>query len=174
MAKRDDYLSWDEYYMSIAIIASMRSKDESTQVGACLVDKNKRLLTIGYNGTPIGWNDDFFPWEREGERLNTKYPYVCHAERNAIDNFRGNHESIEGATLYVNLFPCNECAKSIIQSGIRNVIYLSDKYAENEDTKAAKRMFDMCRVTYRQIDIPKTITINLSESQGKNKVKRLN
>ena len=148
--KRTDYLSWDEYFMSVAYLASMRSKDPNTQVGACIVSQDNKILSMGYNGFPIGCSDDDFPWEREGKTLMTKYPYVTHSELNAILNFRGG--SLEGATIYVTLFPCNECAKAIIQSGIRNVVYDSDKYAEADSTIASKRMFDAAGVTYRQYE----------------------
>ena len=121
--KRENYLSWDEYFMAITELSAMRSKDPSTQVGACIVSDDNRILSIGYNGAPNGFNDDEFPWGRDGENLNTKYPYVCHAEMNAILNYRGSRKDLEGSKIYVDLFPCNECAKMIIQSGIKEVIY---------------------------------------------------
>ncbi len=148
--KRDDYISWDEYFMAIAVLSAMRSKDPSTQVGACIVDKNNRILSIGYNGTPNNFDDDAFPWDREGNPLETKYLYVVHAERNAILNYRGNKKDLEGSKLYVDLFPCNECAKEIIQSGISEVIYLRDKYANTDGVIASKKMFDTCGVVYRE------------------------
>ena len=114
--KRKDYLSWEEYFMGIAKLSAMRSKDPSTQVGACIVDHNNRILSIGYNGSPNGFEDDIFPWGRVGNPLETKYMYVCHAEMNAILNYRGSRNELEGAKVYVDLFPCNECAKLIIQS----------------------------------------------------------
>ena len=117
--QRLDYLSWDEYFMGVAELSAMRSKDPSTQVGACIVSADNRILSIGYNGAPNGFEDKYFPWDREGEFLNTKYPFVCHAELNAISNFRGNKKDLEGAKLYVTLFPCNECTKLIIQNGIK-------------------------------------------------------
>ena len=123
--KRNDYISWDEYFMGVAILAGMRSKDPSTQVGACIVDNDNKILSQGYNGLPRGCSDDEFPWDREGDMLETKYPYVVHAELNAILNSRGT--SLVGSKIYVALFPCNECAKAIIQSGIKEVVYLSDK-----------------------------------------------
>ena len=126
--KRENYISWEEYFMAIAKLSAMRSKDPSTQVGACIVSNDNRILSIGYNGAPNGFNDDEFPWAREGANLDTKYPYVCHAELNAILNYRGSKKDLENAKIYVDLFPCNECAKIIIQSGIKEVIYLSDKY----------------------------------------------
>lgn len=149
--KRKDYLSWDECFMGIAKLAAGRSKDPNTQVGACIVGEDNRILSIGYNGTPNNFNDDFFPWNREGENENeTKYPYVCHAEFNAILNFAGSRRDLKGAKIYVNLFPCQECSKAIIQSGIKEVIYLSDKYADSPSTIASKYMFDETGVIYRQ------------------------
>ena len=151
--QRKEYLNWDQYFMGIAKLSAMRSKDPSTQVGACIVGDDNRILSIGYNGTPNGYDDSFFPWDREGEPLNTKYFYVCHAEMNAILNYRGNRKELENAKVYVDLFPCNECAKIIIQSGIKEVIYLSDKYAHTDSTIASKRLFDACGVKYRQIEL---------------------
>lgn len=150
--KRKNYLTWDEYFMSIAKLTAGRSKDPNTQVGACIVSGDNRVLSTGYNGTPNGFNDDDFPWKREGNPLETKYMYVCHAEANAIDNYRGYKKEFENARIYVDLFPCNECAKKIIQSGIKEVIYLSDKYADSDSTKAAKLLFDTCGVKYRKLD----------------------
>ena len=150
--KRKEYLNWDEYFMGIAKLTSGRSKDPNTQVGACIVSSDNRVLSTGYNGTPNGFNDDDFPWKREGSPLETKYIYVCHAEANAIDNFRGYKKEFENARIYVDLFPCNECAKRIIQSGIKEVIYLSDKYADQDSFKASKILFDKCGVKYRQLD----------------------
>ena len=162
--KREVYISWDEYFMGIAILSSKRSKDPSTQVGACIVGDDNRILSIGYNGTPNGFPDSDFPWDREGDALNTKYFYVCHAELNAILNFRGNRRDLEGARIYVALFPCNECAKAIIQCGIKEVVYLSDKYNGTEGNIASKRLFDKCGVTYRMVDAKnKEITLNLDE-----------
>ena len=132
MKKRNDYLSWDEYFMSIAKITAGRSKDPNTQVGACIVSKDNRILSTGYNGAPNNFDDDKFPWDREGNPLETKYMYVCHAEANAIDNFRGYKKEFENSRIYVDLFPCNECAKKIIQNGIKEVIYLSDKYKDTD------------------------------------------
>ncbi len=151
--KRQDYLAWDEYFMAIAKLSAMRSKDPSTQVGACIVGNNNRILGIGYNGAPNGYDDDKFPWAREGQNLDTKYPYVCHAEMNAILNYRGDKKELEDAKLYVDLFPCNECAKIIIQSGIKKIIYLSDKYAGTEENIASKRLFDECHVQYEKIQL---------------------
>ncbi len=162
--QRKEYLSWDEYFMGVAKLSALRSKDPSTQVGACIVGADNRILSIGYNGTPNGFPDSDFPWDREGDALNTKYFYVCHAELNAILNFRGNRRDLEGARIYVALFPCNECAKAIIQCGIKEVVYLSDKYNGTEGNIASKRLFDKCGVTYRTVDVNnKEITLNLEE-----------
>ncbi len=152
---RKDYLSWDEYFMGIAKLSALRSKDPSTQVGACIVSSDNRILSMGYNGTPNGFDDQDFPWDREGHALNTKYLYVCHAELNAILNFRGHKRDFEGAKIYVALFPCNECAKAIIQSGIKEVIYLSDKYKDQDNFKASKILFDKCNVKYRELIVEK-------------------
>ena len=162
--QRKEYLSWDEYFMGVAKLSALRSKDPSTQVGACIVGADNHILSIGYNGTPNGFPDSDFPWDREGDALNTKYFYVCHAELNAILNFRGNRRDLEGARIYVALFPCNECAKAIIQCGIKEVVYLSDKYNGTEGNIASKRLFDKCGVTYRMVDAKnKEITLNLEE-----------
>ena len=148
MPKRTDYISWDEYFMGVALLSGMRSKDPNTQVGACIVSKENKILSMGYNGLPIGCSDDDFPWEREGDELNTKYLYTTHSELNAILNYRGG--SLDGATLYVTLFPCNECAKAIIQAGIRTIVYESDKYANDASTRASKRMLNAAGVRYYQ------------------------
>ncbi len=149
---RNDYLSWEEYFMAIAKLSAMRSKDPNTQVGACIISNDNRILSIGYNGTPNGFNDEEFPWNRDGDPLETKYLYVVHAERNAILNYRGSRKDLENSRIYVDLFPCNECAKEIIQAGIKEVIYMSDKYAKTKETIAAKKLFDACNVKYRKID----------------------
>ena len=146
--KRMDHITWDEYFMGVAILSGMRSKDPNSQVGACIVSQDNKILSMGYNGFPIGCSDDEFPWAREGDPLDTKYLYVCHADLNAILNYGGG--SLKGARIYTTLFPCNECTKAIIQSGIAEVIYYSDKYADTDSTIAAKRMLDMVRITYRQ------------------------
>ena len=160
--QRKDYLTWDEYFMGIAKLSAMRSKDPNTQVGACIVGDDNRILSIGYNGCPNGFHDDVFPWDREGEPLKTKYLYVCHAEMNAILNYRGNRKELEEARIYVDLFPCNECAKLIIQAGIREVIYACDKYANTDGVIASKKMFDTCGVKYKQIKLSgKEIRIDL-------------
>ena len=146
--KRKDYLSWEEYFMGLAILSAERSKDPSTQVGACIVDENNKIISVGYNGAPIGYDDDKdMTWERDGDFLDTKYAYVCHSELNAILNSK---VKVDGCKLFVTLFPCNECAKVIIQSGIKEVIYLSDKYNGTEGNIAAKRMLDVCNIKYRE------------------------
>ena len=146
--KRQGYISWDEYFMGVAMLAAKRSKDPNTQVGACIVSPDNIILSTGYNGLPKGCSDDEFPWEREG--AETKYPFVVHAELNAILNCNG--KSLKDAKIYVALFPCNECAKAIIQSGIREVVYLSDKYASTAATLASKRMLEAAGVAYRPLE----------------------
>lgn len=147
--KREEYISWDEYFMGVALLAAMRSKDPNTQVGACIVDSENRILSTGYNGFPSGCSDDEYPWERDGEFGCTKYPFVVHAELNAILNARG--KNLTGAKIYVALFPCNECAKAIIQSGIKEIVYLSDKYANTEGTLASKRMLKSAGIKFTQL-----------------------
>ncbi len=147
--KREDYISWDDYFMGISLLSGMRSKDPSTQVGACIVDKDNRIVSIGYNGFINGCSDEDFPWEREGEFLDTKYPYVVHAEQNAILNARG--KSLEGCRIYVNLFPCHDCARNVIQSGIKKVYYLVDKYSHTDSIKASKYMFEKAKVELIQL-----------------------
>lgn len=149
--KRSGYISWDEYFMGVALLAAQRSKDPNTQVGACIVDDQNRILSTGYNGFPYGCSDDVFPWDREGK--DTKYPYVVHAELNAILNTRG--KSLAGSRIYVALFPCNECAKAIIQAGIKEVIYLSDKYGTTPMTLASKRMLAAAGVSARALETEK-------------------
>ena len=146
--KRKDYISWDEYFMGVSLLSGMRSKDPNTQVGACIVSEDNKILSMGYNGFPIGCSDEDFPWEREGEMTETKYAYVTHSELNAILNYRGG--SLKGAKLYVSLFPCNECAKAIIQCGIKTVIYDDDKYANTPGNICARKMFDAAGVEYRK------------------------
>ena len=159
--KRQDYITWDEYFMGVASLAAMRSKDPSTQVGACIVDNENRILSTGYNGFPYGCSDDEYPWDREGEDQNcTKYPFVVHAELNAILNAGGR--PLAGSRIYVALFPCNECAKAIIQSGVREVVYLSDKYKGTPENIASKRMLDAAGVKYTRLKAAtKSITIDL-------------
>lgn len=146
---RQDYISWDEYFMGVALLSAKRSKDPNTQVGACIVNKNKKIVGIGYNGLPFGCDDAVFPWDRSGDFLNTKYPYVVHAEPNAILN---SNSQTQDCTLYVSLFPCNECAKLIIQSGIKEIVYMDDKYNGTESDIASKKMLDAANVTYRKME----------------------
>ena len=156
--KRTNYISWDEYFMGVAKLAAHRSKDPSTQVGACIVSPENIIISTGYNGMPMGCSDDDFPWAREG--AETKYPYVVHAELNAILNATGR--DLRGSRVYVALFPCNECAKAIIQSGIKEVVYLSDKYAGTPGNVASKRMLDAAGVKYTQLrPATKSLTIDL-------------
>lgn len=155
--KRQDYISWDEYFMGVAVLAGRRSKDPNTQVGACIVSPDNIIISTGYNGFPVGCSDDEYPWEREGE--NTKYPFVVHAELNAILNAHGR--SLIGSRIYVALFPCNECAKAIIQAGIREVVYLSDKYEKDPMTQASKRMMTSAGVKMRQF-LPQRDKIELA------------
>ncbi len=158
--KRDGYLEWDAYFMGVAILSSYRSKDPGTQVGACIVSKNNRIMSVGYNGMPSGCSDDVYPWERDGDALNTKYLFVCHAELNAILNFRGG--SLEGSRIYTTLFPCNECAKALIQSGISEIVYMQDKYSETDSVIASKKMMDSAGVKYRKYEpLGKEISLNL-------------
>ena len=146
--KREDYISWDEYFMGIAFLSGQRSKDPHTQVGACIVSQDNKILSMGYNGFPTGCSDDEFPWNRDGDPLDNKYFYTTHSELNAILNYRGG--SLDGAKLYVSLFPCNECAKAIIQSGIREIIYDSDQYDGTPSVIASKRMLDAAGVKYHK------------------------
>lgn len=161
--KRNGYISWDEYFMGVALLAAERSKDPNTQVGACIVDSDNRIVSTGYNGFPYGCSDNEYPWDREGDTQNTKYAYVVHAELNAILNARGR--SVVGTTLYVALFPCNECAKAIIQSGITEVVYLSDKYANTPGTLISKRMLKSAGVTLRQL-VPEKESILIDYRKG--------
>jgi len=146
--KRIDYLSWDEYFMAVALLSGLRSKDPNTQVGACVANAQNKIVGVGYNGFPRGCSDDDLPWQREGNYLDTKYPYVCHAEVNAVLNSISS--DLHDCRIYVALFPCNECTKVIIQSGIKKIIYLQDKYKDTDSVKAAKIMLDQTGTTYRQ------------------------
>ncbi|MDR2867131.1 MAG: dCMP deaminase family protein [Acholeplasmatales bacterium] len=149
MPKRLDYISWDRYFLGIAKLSAMRSKDPKTQVGAVIVSTNKKISGIGYNGFPRGIDDDHFSWESEGDWIDTKYPYVVHAEANAILN---STEKIEGSSLYVTLFPCNECAKLIIQAGIKEIVYISDKFSKVEQLAASKKMLAAAGISLRKIN----------------------
>jgi len=141
--RREDYISWEEYFMGVAMLSAKRSKDPSTQVGACIVSPDNKIVGTGYNGFPQGCSDDEFPWSRDGGRFESKYAYVVHAELNAILNSNG---SVRGCTIYVALFPCEECAKAIIQAGIKEVVYASDKYSETDGVRASKRMLEAAGV----------------------------
>ena len=152
--KRTDYISWDQYFMGIALLSAKRSKDPNTQVGACIVNTEHRIVGLGYNGFPAGCSDDSLPWAREGEFLDTKYPYVVHAELNAILN---SIQKLNNCTIYVDLFPCNECAKITIQLGIKEIIYESDKYHDDPQWQAARRMLDLANIKYRQYTPKNTI-----------------
>jgi dCMP deaminase len=164
MGKREGYIGWDEYFMGIALLSAQRSKDPSTQVGACIVNQDRKIVGVGYNGFPKGCDDDVLPWDREGPFLETKYPFVCHAELNAILN--SISRDLNGCTIYVALFPCNECAKAIIQSGIRTIMYLSDKYADTDVVRASKMMLDQAGVAYRQIrPVHTRIVLDLSTEE---------
>lgn len=159
MPKRKDYNSWDETFMAIAIIMSKRSKDPNSQVGACIINEQKRIVATGYNGFPNGISDDLFPWEREGNVLDVKYTYVCHSELNAILN---STVALANCKMYVTLFPCNECTKAIIQSGIKEIIYLDDKYKDTDTVIASKKMLDTAGIKYTQYNSSnKTLTINI-------------
>lgn len=159
-SKRQDYISWDEYFMGVAYLSAMRSKDPSTQVGACIVSPENKILSMGYNGFPNGCSDDEYPWGKTGEEINCKYLYTTHSELNAILNYRGG--SLEGAKMYVTLFPCNECAKAIIQAGIKELVYASDKYSETPSVVASKKMLNSAGVKYTPYSFSdKSITINL-------------
>lgn len=163
--KRAGYISWDEYFMGVADLSGMRSKDPNTQVGACIVSEDNKIMSMGYNGFPNGCSDDEFPWAREvkgenGDPYNTKYLYVTHSELNAILNYRGG--SLEGSKLYVTLFPCNECAKAIIQAGIKTIIYKEDKYPDSPSVRASKRMLNAAGVRYYQYEkTARTIEIHV-------------
>lgn len=145
---REDYLNWEEYFMGIALLSAQRSKDPSTQVGACIVDRDNKVVSIGYNGMPRGVDDEKIPWGH-GEGAESKYLYVCHAEFNAILNTRDG-SALSGCRIYVTLFPCNECAKAIVQTGIKEVIYLDDKYHDHVEEVASRTILDMAGVKYRR------------------------
>ncbi len=150
MSKRTNYISWDEYFMGIALLSAHRSKDPTTQVGACIVNQRNKIVGAGYNGLPAGCSDDDCPWDRDGDYLQTKYPYVCHAELNAILNNIGI--DLHNCRLYTTLFPCNECAKAIVQAGISEVIYLDDKYADSLVNQASRKILDAAGIRTRKVD----------------------
>ncbi len=163
--KNKDYISWDEYFMGVALLSAKRSKDPHTKVGACIINQKKRIVGIGYNGFPMGCDDSKFPWvnDKDLNALDTKYPYVVHAEANAILN--SNISSLDGATLYVSLFPCNDCAKLIIQSGIKNIVFMDDKYKEENTNIASRRMFDAAGVKYTKLG--ETLSVDINEISSK-------
>ena len=154
MSDEKRILEWDEYFMGVAALSALRSKDPHTQVGACIVGKDLRILSIGYNGTPTGMNDDTFPWQREGEWIDTKYPYVIHAERNAVLNFRGLMRELVGATVYVTHYPCNECAKELAQVGISAVAYAKTPYPDSRETIASTKIMKAAGIDVRVVPIP--------------------
>jgi dCMP deaminase len=151
LQKRQDYISWDQYFMGVALLSARRSKDPNTQVGACIVNAKNKIVGTGYNGLPMGCNDDAFPWDKQGDFLNTKYPYICHAELNAILNNIGM--DLQGCKIYTALFPCHECAKAIIQSGITEVVFLSNKYAHTDSSIASLHMLTTAGVNCRKVVI---------------------
>ena len=158
--KREDYISWDTYFMGIATLSAKRSKDPYTSVGACIVSQDNKILSLGYNGMPRGCSDDEYPWEREGDPMETKYLFVCHAELNALLNYSGTN--MEGAKIYTTLFPCNECTKALIQAGIKEIIYYSDKYKDTDSVKASKRMMHSAKIKIREYEPEHCeITLNL-------------
>ena len=168
--KRKDYFSWDESFMLHAIVAANRSKDPSSQVGAVLVGKNNRILSLGYNGSPNTWDDDDFPWGREADSIaHTKYPYVIHAETNAILNFKGDNKDLEGATVYTTLYPCQNCAKFLAQAGIKRVVYLSNKYADTEDNVCAATCFHYCGVKVEEFpkELQRELTLSLIPEESR-------
>ena len=154
-------IDWDTYFISLAHLSAMRSKDPNTKVGAVIVDDMNRIVSIGYNGMPRGCSDEDFPWEREGGFLKTKYAYVVHAELNAILNAP---RSVQGCTIYVSLFPCNECAKAIIQAGIRKIVYESDKYAETDSMIASKTMLRKAGVELRQLKFTTSVEVKTEDA----------
>ena len=159
--KRKNYISWDDYFMGIALLSAKRSKDPNTQVGACIVNLEKKIVSMGYNGFPTGCSDEDFPWKRKGDFMETKYAYVCHAELNAILN---SSKNLNNCTIYVGMFPCNECAKAIIQSGIKQVVYLSNKYIETDSVRVAKKMFEKSKVKSRKLEsAQKEICLNFKD-----------
>ncbi len=142
--KRKDYITWDQYFMGLAVLSSERAKDPKRRVGACIVNEDHKVLSIGYNGAPIGFSDDKIPWRKEGQFKETKFPYICHAELNAILNYHGD---LRNSKLYITYFPCNECAKAIIQSGIKEIIYL-EKPKNDETVEVAEIMLKECGIAY--------------------------
>lgn len=167
--KRKDYLSWDETFMLSAVVTSARSKDPSSQVGACIVGADNRILSLGYNGSPNSWDDNEFPWQRENENYNyTKYPYVIHAEMNALLNYKGDNKDLNGATVYVTLFPCSNCAKFLAQAGVKKIVYLSDKYKDTPDNIASKICLRSCDIEFEVFpkELQRDLVISLLPDEG--------
>ena len=167
--KRETYLSWDETFMLSAVVTSSRSKDPSSQVGACIVGKDNRILSLGYNGAPNGWDDNKFPWQRDSEDYNyTKYPYVIHAKMNALLNYKGDNKDLVGSTVYVTLFPCSNCAKFLAQAGVKRVVYLSDKYKDTSDNIASKICLKSCGVTFEEFpkELQRDLLVSLEPNEG--------
>lgn len=157
--KRSNYISWNSYFMGLALLSSQRSKDPSTQVGACIASDDNRVLSMGYNGFPNGCSDDEFPWDAEGEMLEIKNTFVCHAELNAILNAGGN---VRGSTIYVTFFPCHECTKAIIQSGIKKIVYIDDRNHQKPSIVASRKMLRSAGVEFREYQSAnRTIKLNL-------------
>jgi len=167
LGPRKDFLEWDEFWMAKALLSAQRSKDPNTQVGAYIVSENNTPVASGYNGLPRHIPNHILPWDREGGWKDTKYPYICHAEANAIDNSNCSKYELSRSKMYVTLFPCNECSKRIIQNGIREVIYLSDKYHDTDESRVSRKLFVLAGVKTRQLiyDTPKIITIELKNKK---------
>ena len=146
MIKAD--ISWDEYFMGIAYLSSLRSKDPNTKVGACIVDSDHKVVSIGYNGMPRGLDEEKLSWNKN-DGLDNKYLYVCHAEFNAILNTR-NGSALKDCTLYVTLFPCNECSKAITQSGIKELVYAENKYENELSTQASLKLLTLAGIKIRK------------------------
>jgi len=173
--KRNNYSSWDECFMLHAVVTANRSKDPSSQVGAVLVGKNNRILSLGYNGAPNMWKDEDFPWVREADSIShTKYPYVIHAETNAILNYKGDNKDLDGATVYTTLYPCQNCAKFLAQAGIKRVVYLSNKYSGTEDNIAAATCFNYCDIQVEEFpkNLQRRLTISLLPEEGLSEIDR--
>ena len=149
--EKPNNISWDEYFMSMAVLSAQRSKDPNTKVGACIVDKDHKVVSNGYNGMPTGIDETKISWSREGQGLDSKYLYVCHAEFNAILNTRDGSQ-LKGCTLYVTLFPCNECTKAIIQTGIKEIVYLDNKYKDTTGVQASALMLELAGVKTRKYE----------------------
>jgi len=148
----DSNINWDEYFMLQAMLASYKSKDPNTKVGSVIVDEHNHQISMGYNGTIAGVDETLIPWgnNREVPLEHQKYGYVIHSEANAISHAKG---SLANARVYVTLFPCNECAKLLASHRVKEIIYLSDKYAETPENRIAKKIFQMSKISYRQLKL---------------------